>query len=99
MNTNPANIGNLTSRRDWIAEAEALAQRFGERASKHDESGEFIAENYADLKDGGFFIAGIPEELGGGGASFSELCVRVHGVVVRNAYAHVNGQRLQIPSG
>jgi acyl-CoA dehydrogenase len=74
MNTNPANIGNLTSRRDWIAEAEALAQRFGERASKHDESGEFIAENYADLKDGGFFIAGITEELGGGGASFSELC-------------------------
>ena len=74
MNTNPENIGNLTSHRDWIADAEALAKRFGARAGEHDESGEFIAENYADLKDGGFFIAGIPEELGGGGASFAELC-------------------------
>lgn len=74
MSTNPANIGTLASRRDWIADAEALARRFGERASEHDESGEFVAENYANLKDGGFFIAGIPEELGGGGASFSELC-------------------------
>jgi alkylation response protein AidB-like acyl-CoA dehydrogenase len=74
MNTNPADFRNLISGRDWITEAEALAEQFGERASKHDESGEFIAENYADLKESDFFIAGIPEELGGGGASFSELC-------------------------
>ena len=74
MNTNPASIEKLTSRRDWIAYTEALAKQFGARASEHDESGEFIAENYADLKDHGFFVAGIPEELGGGGASFAELC-------------------------
>lgn len=74
MNTNPANIGTLASPRDWIADAESLAQQFGERARQQDESGQFVAENYADLKDGKFFAAGIPEELGGGGASFSELC-------------------------
>ena len=74
MNTNTADIGTLANRRDWIADAEALAKRFGERASEHDESGEFVAENYADLQDGGFFSTGIPEELGGGGASFAELC-------------------------
>ena len=74
MNMNRADIGILASRRDWMADAEVLAKRFGERASEHDESGEFIAQNYADLKDGGFFAAGIPEELGGGGASFAELC-------------------------
>ena len=61
MNTNPADFGNLTSRRDWIADAEALAKRFGERASEHDEGGEFVAENYADLKNGSFFSAGIPQ--------------------------------------
>ena len=80
MNTNPASIEKLTSRRDWIADAEVLAKQFGERASEHDESGEFIAENYADLKDGGFFVAGIPEELGGGGASFAELCGLVRAI-------------------
>jgi alkylation response protein AidB-like acyl-CoA dehydrogenase len=74
MNTKPADIGNIADHRDWIAEAESLAKRFGERARKYDESGEFIAENYADLKDGEYFTAGIPEELGGGGVSFSELC-------------------------
>jgi alkylation response protein AidB-like acyl-CoA dehydrogenase len=74
MNTNPANIEALESPRDWTADAEVLAKRFGERARENDESGRFAAENYADLKDGNFFSAGIPEELGGDGASFSELC-------------------------
>ena len=74
MNTNPSSIGTLKKGRDWIADAAVLARRFGERASQHDESGEFVADNYADLKDRGFFAAGIPEELGGGGASFAELC-------------------------
>src|SRR5210317_392870 len=74
MNTNPANIEALESPRDWTADTEALAKRFGERARENDERGRFAAENYANLKDGGFFAAGIPEELGGGGASFSELC-------------------------
>ena len=74
MNTNPADIQTLASHRDWMADAETLAKRFGERAREHDERGEFVAENYVDLKDGGFFAAGIPEELGGGGASFSDLC-------------------------
>lgn len=74
MNTNTADIGTLASPRDWIADAEVLAKRFGERAREYDESGQFVAENYADLNGRNFFAAGIPEELGGGGASFSELC-------------------------
>jgi alkylation response protein AidB-like acyl-CoA dehydrogenase len=74
MNTNRAHMETLVNRRNWVADAEALARQFGERAGEHDESGEFVAENYTSLKDGGFFAAGIPEELGGGGASFAELC-------------------------
>lgn len=74
MKTNPAEIDTRSTQRDWIAHAETLAVKFGERANGHDEKGEFVAANYADLKAGGFFTAGIPEELGGGGASFDELC-------------------------
>ena len=81
MNTNLAEITNQPTARNWIAEARALAREFGERAADHDENGEFVAANYADLLTGGFFAAGIPEELGGGGASFDDLCgvVRVIG--------------------
>jgi acyl-CoA dehydrogenase len=60
--------------RDWIADAQALAFRFGERASEYDQAGEFVSENYRDLLENGFFSALIPSELGGGGASFGELC-------------------------
>jgi len=74
MNTNRAEIEVLAGRRTWIADAETLAKRFGERAGEHDSSGQFVARNYTDLKEGRFFAAGIPKELGGGGASFSELC-------------------------
>jgi len=67
--------------RNWAAEAEKLAAAFGERASHHDQSGTFVKANYDDLRNGGFFGAGIPAELGGGGASYAELCdvVRIIG--------------------
>jgi len=67
--------------RNWIADAEALALRFGERASEYDQAGEFVTENYEELLKHGFFRAGIPTELGGGGASFEDLCniVRIIG--------------------
>jgi alkylation response protein AidB-like acyl-CoA dehydrogenase len=34
----------------------------------------FVAENYAALKARRVFSAGVPAELGGGGASYAELC-------------------------
>ena len=40
---------------------------------KHDESDAFVAENYAELKARKVFAAGVPEELGGGGASVADL--------------------------
>jgi len=81
MNTDLAQIDTRFVERNWIAEAETLAVKFGERANGHDERGEFVTKNYADLKVGGYFSAAIPRELGGGGASFAELCgmVRVFG--------------------
>ena len=46
---------------------------FAARAGKHDETDDFVAENYAALKERKIFAAGVPEELGGGGASVAEL--------------------------
>jgi alkylation response protein AidB-like acyl-CoA dehydrogenase len=74
MNENP-------SVPDFLADIEPLALRFGKRASEHDQAGEFVYRNYADLRNGGFFAAAIPVELGGGGVTFTQLCeiVRVIG--------------------
>ena len=59
---------------DWMSVARRLSERFGARAADHDADGEFVAENYQDLREEGLFWAGIPVDLGGGGASFEELC-------------------------
>lgn len=51
-----------------------LGPRFAERAARKDLTGEFVAENYAEMKARKLFSAGVPEALGGGGASHTELC-------------------------
>jgi acyl-CoA dehydrogenase len=59
---------------DWAATAERLATLFAGRAAQYDANDAFVAENYADLKAARIFSAAVPEEFGGGGASYSELC-------------------------
>lgn len=54
---------------DWVERARELAPELGATAAAHDRTGEFVAPAYARLKEEGFFSAGIPIELGGGGAS------------------------------
>jgi alkylation response protein AidB-like acyl-CoA dehydrogenase len=51
-----------------------LGPVFASRAAAHDRSGEFVLENYAALKDRKLLSAGVPRELGGGGATHAELC-------------------------
>lgn len=53
--------------------ADRLAQDFASRAAQHDADGSFVAENFARLKEAGLVEAGVPVELGGGGASVAEL--------------------------
>jgi alkylation response protein AidB-like acyl-CoA dehydrogenase len=59
---------------DWMSLVRDLGPRFAERAERHDESDEFVADNFADLKAARLFSAAIPTELGGGGVSHSEMC-------------------------
>jgi alkylation response protein AidB-like acyl-CoA dehydrogenase len=49
-----------------------LGPAFASRAKEADED-QYVAQNMADLKAAGLFEAGVPAELGGGGASIDEL--------------------------
>ncbi|HEY3061810.1 MAG TPA: acyl-CoA dehydrogenase family protein [Chloroflexota bacterium] len=66
-----------TSARDWRAIPRELGPRFAERAGVHDASDAFVAENYVELKACGAFSAGVPVDLGGGGATHAELCALI----------------------
>lgn len=61
-------------RTDWVAVANELGPRFAERAATHDANDTFVAANYEELRKHRVFSAGVPAELGGGGASHPELC-------------------------
>lgn len=59
---------------DWLSLAESLGNQFAARDIEADESDLFVADNFAQLKRSGLVAAGVPAELGGGGASYTELC-------------------------
>ena len=56
----------------FIDLATTLADDFATRAAQHDEEGSFPYENYTRLKETGYTILTVPEELGGMGASLLE---------------------------
>lgn len=51
-----------------------LLPRLAEAAAAHDADDSFVAENFAALKAAGLVAAGVPAELGGGGADLRSLC-------------------------
>src|SRR5205085_5304179 len=61
-------------RTDFVALARELGPVFASRAAAHDANDSFPVDNYRELKELQFFSAGVPTELGGGGASHRELC-------------------------
>lgn len=77
MNNTAIDLVGRNESRDWTLETRRLGEVFAERASGYDERGEFVAENYRDLSQAGYFSVSIPLELGGGGASFAEVCAIV----------------------
>jgi alkylation response protein AidB-like acyl-CoA dehydrogenase len=73
--TNQGNQGaGQQSGTDWVAVARELGPGFASRAPAYDANDSFVVENYEELKAHRVFSAGIPVELGGGGASHGELC-------------------------
>ena len=53
--------------------AEALAPALAAGAAEADAEDRFVAANYALLREAGLIEAGVPRELGGGGAEVREL--------------------------
>jgi acyl-CoA dehydrogenase len=74
MYAQASNQPNTLHSLDWPATARHLALEFGKRATDHDQTGRFVKNNFEDLRKAGFFSAAIPVELGGGGASFEDMC-------------------------
>jgi alkylation response protein AidB-like acyl-CoA dehydrogenase len=74
MNAKVIDLAPTVEKQDWVEIARSLAPEFGMRAVDYDESGDFVTENYRHLREHKLFFAGIPEELGGGGASYEALC-------------------------
>ncbi len=57
----------------WVTVVRALGPEFSARAARHDAEDTFVTDNYAELRARRVFSAGVPAELGGGGASPAEL--------------------------
>ena len=54
---------------DWVERARSLAGGFTARAAAHDRDASFPFENFAELREAGFFGLTVPIEHGGAGAS------------------------------
>jgi len=64
---------NAAQRRTAIEVARDLGPIFAQRAHEATDEDQFIADNFALLKSSGLIEAGVPAELGGGGADIDEL--------------------------
>lgn len=65
---------NQAPKTGWTELMHVIGPAFAERADLCDANDMFVAENFAELKERGVLAAGVPTELGGGGASYRELC-------------------------
>ena len=64
---------DVTQRRSVIDTARELGPIFEQRANEATDEDKFVAGNFAMLKESGLVEAGVPAELGGGGATVDEL--------------------------
>lgn len=71
MNTiAPINTANARAVADIVQE---LGPIFAQRAGEADDQDKFVADNFTLLKSSGLVEAGVPSELGGGGAGIDQM--------------------------
>lgn len=58
----------------WDDYLTQLSGEFALRAARYDQTNTFVSENYEQLKAHEFFSMMIPQELGGGGLSYTDTC-------------------------
>ncbi|MBR1124623.1 acyl-CoA dehydrogenase family protein [Bradyrhizobium lablabi] len=73
MTSNAARRIDAATHRTPADIARELGPVFAERAASAADEDQFVADNFAALKEAGLVEAGVPTELGGGGASIDEL--------------------------
>ncbi|MGX9426681.1 MULTISPECIES: acyl-CoA dehydrogenase family protein [Bradyrhizobium] len=73
MSSNAAHSFDASKSRSAVEIAEELGPIFARRAEQETNEDRFVAEDFADLKAAGLVEAGVPAELGGGGADVDEL--------------------------
>jgi indole-3-acetate monooxygenase len=73
MNTHAARSIDAAKPRSAVDIARQLGPLFAERAQIATDEDQFVAGNFASLKEAGLVEAGVPAELGGGGAGVDEL--------------------------
>lgn len=71
--------------------ARSLGKAFATRANDYDATDTFAAENFREIKSAGLLSIGIPAELGGGDASYRELCE-----MLRETARHCSGTALAL---
>ncbi|HET7738667.1 MAG TPA: acyl-CoA dehydrogenase family protein [Tepidiformaceae bacterium] len=68
--------------RNWIEVVDRIGPGFTQGAAERDAEDRFVAEHYPVLREHGLLSALVPEDLGGGGASHSDIA----GILRRMAY-------------
>ena len=70
----------MTASLDLNAVLKELGPRFAAGVADRDTAAEFVADHYDELRERRVFSALVPIELGGGGASHSEMCAFLRGL-------------------
>jgi alkylation response protein AidB-like acyl-CoA dehydrogenase len=60
---------------DPLQTANRCGAFLAERAARHDQDGSWVAESFDHLRSAGLLAIGVPEELGGVGATISEIAM------------------------
>ncbi|NNE78439.1 MAG: acyl-CoA/acyl-ACP dehydrogenase [Pricia sp.] len=67
-------IKNGTQTKNWIKLIEHLGPQLSTNGRRHDNEESFVAENYELIKQHGLLSAMMPNELGGYGIAYREMC-------------------------
>ena len=57
----------------WLEIVDELGPRFAVGAAERDATDSFVADHYPAMKAAGLTAALVPEDLGGGGATYSDM--------------------------
>jgi alkylation response protein AidB-like acyl-CoA dehydrogenase len=66
-------IAMPTERRNHRLDQDRL-ERFAGRAERYDRENRFFTEDFEELREAGYLVMPVPEELGGGGADLAQVC-------------------------